>query len=284
MCKPLVGMMRVKSQFCFHLLLFMPMTTHFQPVLHRTPAIFTGFPALVAAESTRHGGVSPIPFASLNLGINTPDREQNVIENRRRFFEAIDAAGYPFASSHQVHGTDIIYTAEAQRYEGYDALITDKPGLLIGVTIADCVPILIYDHTHRAVAAIHAGWRGTVGGIVTKTLGLMQQQFGTLAGQCHAYIGTCIDETSFEVGPEVAEQFAPEFKRTDSGTGKYRVDLKAANRKQLTDFGIPAAQIGVSPFSTVLDNDDYFSYRAEKGQTGRMLAVIGLREQNKTEK
>ena len=247
------------------------------PVSYRTPAIFTPFSNLIAAESTRQGGVSPAPFASLNLGINTTDDPLNVDENRRRFFAAIHAPAHQFASSHQVHGTEILYTTEPGRFDGYDALVTNQPGLLVGVTIADCVPILLYDPNHQTVAAIHAGWRGTVGGIVTKTLEMMQQRLGTLAGQCYAYVGTCIDETSFEVGPDVAEQFAQEFKQARSASNKWYVDLKAANAQQLIDFGLPAAQVGISPFSTVLNNDDYFSYRAEQGQTGRMLAVIGMK-------
>ncbi len=246
-------------------------------VSYRAPAIFAPFLKLIAAESTRHGGVSPAPFASLNLGINTPDDLANVDENRRRFFAAIGATASRFASSHQVHGTEILYTTEPGRFEGYDALITDQPGLLIGVTVADCVPILIYDAKNQSVAAIHAGWRGTVGGIVSKTMDAMQQRFGTLPEHCYAYVGTCIDECAFEVGPDVADQFAPEFKHADSTIGKSYIDLKAANARLLTDFDVPLAQVEISPFSTVLHNDRYFSYRAEQGQTGRMLAVIGLR-------
>lgn len=247
------------------------------PLLYRVPTLFANFPDLIVAESTRHGGVSTVPFASLNLGVNTADEAANVAENRRRFFDAIGAKADRFASSHQVHGKEILYATEPGRFDGYDALMTDQPGLLIGVSIADCVPILLHDVVHRAVAAIHAGWRGTLEGIVAKTLARMQEQFGTQPGQCYAYIGTCIDAISFEVGPEVAKQFAPEFKRMDAGTGKGYVDLKAANLRNITDFGIPSAQIGLSPFSTVLDNDDYFSHRAERGQTGRMLAVIGIK-------
>ena len=111
-------------------------------LVYRSPALFFSFPNLIAAESTRHGGVSPTPFASLNLGINTADAPANVEENRRRFFAAIDAQTEQFASSHQVHGTEILYAMEAGRFDGYDALITDKPGLLIGVTVADCVRFL----------------------------------------------------------------------------------------------------------------------------------------------
>lgn len=243
----------------------------------RVPALFTGFEDLIAAESTRHGGVSPAPFSSLNLGINTADEPANVEENRRRFFAAIGASTYPFASSYQVHGTEILYATEAGRYEGYDALITNKPGLLVGVTVADCVPILIYDARQKAVAAVHAGWRGTAGKIVSRTLTRMQDQFGTRATDCFAYIGTCIDECSFEVGPEVAEQFESAFKREDANTGKSFIDLKKANAHLLINFGIPEKQVETSSFSTVIGNRDYFSYRVENGTTGRMLAVIGLK-------
>ncbi|GAB3020610.1 peptidoglycan editing factor PgeF [Spirosoma pulveris] len=245
---------------------------------YHSPAIFSSFPALIAAESTRHGGVSPVPFSSLNLGINTADEAANVDENRRRFFSAIGADSFQFASSHQVHGTAVLQATEPGRFDGYDALITNRPNLLIGVTVADCVPILIFDQSHRAVAAIHAGWRGTVGGIVTKTVQAMQTQFGTQPKECYCYIGTCIDECAFEVGPEVAEQFSTAFRRDNITTGKSYIDLKAANARLLTDMGIPEHQISISPFSTVLNNDQYFSYRAENGETGRMLAIIGIKQ------
>ena len=250
-------------------------TTDSARSLHYRPALFTPFSELIAAESTRHGGISPTPFASLNLGINTTDDPASVDENRRRFFAAIGADISQFASAHQVHGTEVLYTTEPGRFEGYDALITNRPCLVVGVTVADCVPILLYDQANQAVAAIHAGWRGTVGGIVRKTLAAMQQQFGTAASHCFAYVGTCIDACSFEVGSEVADQFSAAFRRADGA--KYYIDLKAANTQALLDFGIPAEQISVSPFSTVLNNEDYFSYRAEGGQTGRMLAVIGVK-------
>lgn len=245
--------------------------------LYRTPAIFMPFTALIAAESTRHGGVSRPPYASLNLGINTADSADDVNENRRRFLSALGASEAQLASSHQVHGTEVLYATEAGRFTGFDALVTNVPGLLVGVTVADCVPVLLYDSEHQAVAAIHAGWRGTVGNIVTRTLEAMQRHFGTQASHCYAYIGTCIDACSFEVGPEVAEQFAPSVKRMDAASGKGFVDLKAANFALLTEAGIPAHQIEQSIWSTVTHNTDYFSYRAEQGQTGRMLAVIGTK-------
>lgn len=241
------------------------------------PTIFQQFSNLTIAESTRHGGVSKAPFTSLNLGINTNDDSKNVLENRRAFFEKLGISEAQFASSYQVHGDQIQVVTEAGRIEGYDALITNQPNIFVGVTVADCTPILIYDTRTQAVGAVHAGWRGTVAQIVLKTLQTMQQVYHTQATDCYAYVGTCIDECSFEVGEEVAEQFSDEFKRFDSTLGKYLIDLKRANAAQLSAFGVPTSQIEISPYSTITHNDDYFSYRLEKGQTGRMLAVIGMK-------
>jgi copper oxidase (laccase) domain-containing protein len=113
---------------------------------------------------------------------------------------------------------------------------------------------------------------------VASTLRQMQTHYGTQPADCLAYVGTCIDACSFEVGTEVAGQFAASRTTPDAVTGKSLVDLKQANADQLRAFGLTEAQIEVSPFSTVLHNADYFSYRLEKGLTGRMLAIIGLRE------
>jgi YfiH family protein len=241
------------------------------------PNSFQQFPQLVAAESTRHGGVSSASFFSLNLGINTNDDAEKVGENRRIFFEKLGIWETQFASSYQVHGDKVQVVTEAGRTEGYDALITNQPNVFIGVTVADCTPILIYDAKNQALGAVHAGWRGTVAQIVLKTLRTMQLTYGTQPADCCAYVGTCIDECSFEVGEEVAEQFGDEFKRFDTALGKYLIDLKKANAAQLSAFGIPTSQIEISPYSTVTHNEDYFSYRLEKGQTGRMLAVIGMK-------
>ena len=239
-------------------------------------AIFGQFPSLIAAESTRHGGVSPAPFNSLNLGGSTQDSLENVTENNVRFFSALHVPLDNVAKSHQVHGDQILNVHAAGRFEGFDALITNVPGIQLAVTIADCTPILIYDSVKKAVAAIHAGWRGTVAQIVAKTLEKMGNDFGTKPMDCFAYIGTCIDECSFEVGEDVADHFDLNFKRWDAEKQKYFVDLKQANLTQLVEKGVRSDNIEISNYSTVLNNDDYFSYRLEKGQTGRLLATIGI--------
>lgn len=245
--------------------------------LFRQPDIFKAFPQLIAAESTRHGGVSTAPYKSLNLGKSTGDRPENVSENRQRFCAGLGFETRQLAWSKQVHGVDIRLVTEAGGSEGFDALISEARGVLLAVSVADCTPILIYDAQNQAVAAIHAGWRGTAGAIVGKTLLQMNQHFGTTGKDCFAFIGTCIDECSFEVGEEVAEAFDPVFKRWDTGRQKFFVDLKKANAAQLLNFGLPQEQVAVSPYSTVLHNEDYFSHRKEKGITGRMMAVIGMR-------
>ncbi|MEZ0607382.1 peptidoglycan editing factor PgeF [Fibrella sp. WM1] len=244
---------------------------------YRTPTLFLDQPQLIAAESTRHQGVSQPPYTTNNLGINTDDVPEHVTENRRRWLAQWGHSESSLASSYQVHGTEVFVATEAIRTTGYDALVTNVPGLLVGVTVADCTPILVYDRRNRAVAAIHAGWRGTVGGIVTNALQTMQREYGTEPADCLAYVGTCIDAANFEVGPDVAAQFAEHRKQLDPATGKALVDLKQANADQLRAFGLTDAQIDISTYSTIIHNTDYFSHRLERGLTGRMLAIIGVR-------
>jgi polyphenol oxidase len=244
------------------------------------PKIFQQFPKLIAVESTRKGGVSKAPYSSLNLGLFTKDNPENVKENRKRFFETIGIRASRVAHSYQVHKDKILKVTRCRAYEGYDALITENANSFMAVTVADCIPVLIYDSNNQAVAAVHAGWKGTVADITAKTIQRMEIEFKTNPKDCYVYVGTCIDESSFEVGEEVAEQFTYEFKRLDmSGRKpKFYVDLKKANVAQLVKCGVPENQIEVSPLSTVLDNNEYFSHRKEKGKTGRIMALIGIRK------
>jgi YfiH family protein len=212
----------------------------------------------------------------LNLGKSTGDTPENVAENRRRFAAAVGFEIGNLTYSKQVHGCEVLHAVAPGLYTGYDALITNQPKLVLAVSVADCVPLLVYDTRNKAVAAIHAGWRGMAGGIISRTLTHMHIVFGTSGADCLAYIGPCIDECSFEVGEEVAVQFDAAYKRPDHHTGKYFVDLKRAGAVQLQQCGIPSEQIEISPFSTVLHNEDFYSHRLEKGTTGRLMAVIGI--------
>jgi polyphenol oxidase len=242
-----------------------------------TPGIFQHFSNVTAAESTRHGGVSQGPYTSLNLGKNTDDLPEAVVENRRRFCQALGYMPEQMAWSKQVHGSEVRVVTAPGGAEGFDALITNKPGILLAVSVADCTPILVYDAKNKAVAAIHAGWRGTVAGILTQTLQNMQAEYGTNGADCHAYIGTCISVAAFEVGNEVADAFAPPHKRFVIERNRYFVDLKSANKEQLVRFRMPEHQIQISDSCTVQHLSNYFSHRADRGITGRMLAVIGLK-------
>lgn len=243
--------------------------------MHILPKIFDPS-KIIAAQSTRLGGLSPEPFHSMNLGLSVKDDEQRVWKNRELFFGALGIKLDQLAISYQVHGNKVLGVNLPGKAEGYDAQITNKLNVFLVVSIADCTPILIHDTKNNAVAAIHAGWRGTVGKIVENALQLMNKNYGTEGKDCSAFIGTCISYENFEVGAEVAAYFDSFLKRFDERKQKWLVDLKKANQQQLLDFGVLQENIEISGFCTVTNNDIFFSHRKEQGTTGRMMAVIGI--------
>ena len=236
------------------------------------PRIFQSIPGLVAGVSTRHGGLSQDPYSSLNLGVHTDDDPAVIEQNLSIFCADLGISTTDLARSYQIHGDKIWVTGRAGYQSGFDALVSVQPGVFAGVGIADCTPILLADPVTRVCAAIHAGWKGTVAGIVEKTASRMIENRGSNPADILAYIGPCISQAHFEVGDEVAEHFAKEFK-TRKGS-KWHVDLKAANAAQLTKLGIQKIEIDLA--CTVENNADFFSHRIEKGITGRMLALIGF--------
>jgi YfiH family protein len=234
------------------------------------PSIFKPIPQLVAGVSTRHGGKSTQAYQSLNLGLHTDDHPDMVQQNLSLFCRDLGIPPEALARSYQVHGDVIWETIEPGYTSGYDSIIAHVPGIFAGVGIADCCPILLADPVRKTVAAIHAGWKGTVAQIVFKTASAMILQ-GSNPADILAYIGPCISLAHFEVGDEVAKQF--EYKERRGA--RWHVDLKATNEAQLRSLGI--SQIEISEFCTIENNDLFFSYRKEKGVTGRMLALIGFR-------
>jgi YfiH family protein len=232
------------------------------------PQIFAHIPQLVAGISTRHGGVSSLAYQSLNLGVHTDDDPEAIESNLSLFCSDLGISPESLARSYQVHGAEIWQTSVPGYQSGYDAIVAEKPGIIAGVGIADCCPILLADPVRQVAAAIHAGWKGTVAQIVSKTASALIAA-GSNPADILSYIGPCISLENFEVGDEVAEQFVHKEKRGD----RWHVDLKATNAAQLRDVGIN--QIEISAYCTVVDNDLFFSHRKEKGVTGRMLAVIG---------
>lgn len=213
---------------------------------------------------------------------STPDREF-VRQNRARVALAMGVEANRLFLPSQIHKTRIVrVSADTTTAElmDTDALITNAPGVCIAVMSADCVPVLLYDRKHRAVGAVHSGWRGTVAKILAHTLDAMHAEFGTRGEDVLACIGPSVSQASYEVGGEVVaavrEAFGVESDELmiAQPEGKAKLDLWKANSLQLKAFGVPASQIEVADLCTVIHNDAFFS--ARKGDSGRFAAGIAL--------
>lgn len=198
---------------------------------------------------------------------------------------------YPVIQGHQVHDCKIAIIDRPgmtrEELEGYDAFITALPGVAIGVRTADCVPILLYDAGRRIVAAVHSGWKGTVLHIVQRTIDVMAAQFGCEPGDMRAVIGPSIGPDSFQVGPEVVEQFQAagfemdqiwSYRAQGDGTpmsGGHHIDLWRANRWLLERSGVKAGNIQVCGIDTYTDGT-FFSARREGTKCGRIINSVRL--------
>jgi hypothetical protein len=250
------------------------------PPKYIIPDCFLEFSQLIALQTTRSGGVSHEPYSSLNLGINTEDCPQQVHENNLRLCTTVGINPERIVSSEQVHGTEILYAETPGRYYGYDAFITDRKNLYLCIYTADCYPVLLFDPYHNAVGAVHAGWKGSAGRIVMKTIEHMQTKFNSIPAECFAFIGTGISAEAYEVGPEVAKEFPQkhcQHSTLSQNEKKYMLDLSMVNYQQLIASGIPALNIERSPYCSYRDSDLFFSYRRDNGKTGRMASIIGIR-------
>ena len=237
------------------------------------------------AFTTRLGGVSPLPDAALNLGNFNQDSADNIHENRRRLLDALNISDWPLVTAKQIHSADVTLVNKAQdEPTTCDALTTDLPQTMLAIQTADCMPILLGDQRTRAVAAVHAGWRGTLAGIVARTLESMQHAYGTRSADVIAAFGPTIQAPNFEVGPEVIAQFesafefAPQAVSQRKPTGQAHLDLAFINRQLLQNAGVPSSQIFDCGLCTVERNDLFFSYRKEGGAeqpVGRLMGVIG---------
>ncbi len=273
-------------------------------------------PWLIHGFSTRLGGVSrAFGGSALNLGFTKDDSKATVERNRATFLHKLGASGgsnrkskpWPLITLRQVH-SDIIGFVDSPTESPLagDGLITATPGLLLGIQTADCLPIILVDPKRRAVGVFHAGWRGTLKRIVEKGVGEMRRHFGSRARDLKAAIGPGIHGCCYEVGEEVRAKFESQFAYaaklfreieefnevrekypmlflTARAPGhselpkKIFLNLVEANRQQLLAVGVPAKSIEASPLCTSCRTDLLFSYRAEKGKTGRMMGVVGIR-------
>jgi YfiH family protein len=234
--------------------------------------------------STRIGGVSEAPFDSMNLGnpsgCDTQDPSANIDENYRRFQSAIGAPLRRRCSVHQVHGGEIVDADAASFQPGVkaDALISADPAKLLSVRTADCVPILLAGAGGRAVAAVHAGWRGVVAAALGAAVAALRDRGGD-ARDIVAAIGPCIGIDGFEVGDEVFQQFITTLGSAAparaGAPGKWHVDLRHACRMQLESLGIAPGNIDLTDRCSFRDVGEFFSHRREHGITGRMASLIG---------
>ena len=264
-----------------------------QPQLH-----FYDFGEGVKAfSSTRRGGYSEGNYSVFNINHYCGDSEAAIQKNRASLCQLLGIEDGCLIMPHQVHQTEIVTIDEAflglslseqkARLEGVDVLMTDVKGVCIGVSTADCIPVLLYDQVHHASCAIHAGWRGTVKRIVGKAVATMISVYGSCPTEIVAQIGPGIHLESFEVGEEVYKAFANEgfqmetisqrFPATDDlSVEKWHIDLPMCNRQQLLVSGIPSSQIAVSDVCTFQQSDTYFSARRLGINSGRIFTGILL--------
>ncbi len=272
---------------------------------------------LLHGFSTRGGGKTTAyrpdqKDGELNLGFTASDAKETVLANRRLFITALtDGSDMPLVVLKQIHSAAIHLVGQADagdeaKLQG-DGMMTCEPGILLGIQTADCIPVLIADRKRRAVAAFHAGWRGTLKRIVEHGAGRMRLEFGSLPEDLTAAIGPGIRACCYAVGEEVKMEFESQFRYavelfsevydSDPIKEKYpllfmtarapghsnlgpslHLDLVEANRRQLLDAGLREENIYIQGDCTSCRTDRYFSHRGEHGFTGRSLSVIGIRD------
>lgn len=222
-------------------------------------------------STTRTGGVSPPPWASLNLGSGSDDASENLSANRRRLQSILPARPCWLK---QVHGTRVIHLSDWEPGIEADAAWTDQKGVVAAVLTADCLPVLMADEAGTVVAAAHAGWRGLAAGVLQNTVAALPVTAGSLT----AWIGPAISVRHYEVGPEVREAFRPVGGALEHGfhrgeDGRYMADLPGIARLVLESAGV--GRVVESGLCTAEDPDQFYSFRRE-GVTGRMASLIWL--------
>jgi YfiH family protein len=239
-------------------------------------------------STTREGGVSSGSYASLNLGGSSGDQQAAVSENRSILCSSLHLDSSHLIFPKQTHTVNVKSITEeflsfpADLKKNYlaetDALITNVKGLAIMVKTADCVPILLFDSKKLIIAAVHAGWRGTTGGIVSKTVEKMKEDFNCNPEDIFAGIGPSISPEVYEVGPDVWEQFSPEFYQLiDKKEDKRLLNLWKANMGQLIESGIPRKNIELAEICTLSNPSLFFSARRDGAKTGRMATGIMIK-------
>jgi len=266
-------------------------------------------PWLIHGFSTRAGGFTTVygKEKTLNLTFTKDDSRPAVEKNRKAFLRSLGASEWPLIALRQIH-SDIIHVVKSGNpgQLAGDGLITNVPGVMLAIQTADCLPVILADTRNKAIGVFHAGWRGTIKRIVEKGMGIMRYEYGAMPEDIVAAIGPGIQKCCYEVGKELKDQFESQFEygrmlfhevfTEDPVREKYpllfmnmrapghgdwgpklHLDLTEANRRQLLAAGVPESHITTLGHCTSCNTRRFFSHRADKGITGRMMAVAGIK-------
>ena len=271
------------------------------PITYEYSILLDQFP-LTHGVTYRYGGVSEGDFASFNMGLHVGDDSEAVVENRKSLAQVLGVDPHSLTCGEQVHGVGVTRVTEELIGRGAfswddsipdsDAIHTNLVNVPLLLLVADCVPVLVYDATHHAVAVVHAGWRGAIAHIVERTIDSMHDAYGTLPADCYLFIGPSIGADSFEVSEEIGEQFRQDvhalglsqvdevvryIQRVGQTMPTPHVDLKGYLAACVVQKGVPLEQVSISSTDT-MTNDRCYSYRRDQGRTGRMAMFSVLRD------
>jgi polyphenol oxidase len=244
--------------------------------------------------SNRKGGLSKPPYEALNIGFNTADDEETVLQNRALLGESIDIPMFRFTFADQTHSGNVTIVTEDMKGRGSheradsipdcDGLVTNVPGICLMTMMADCVPVLMYDPVKNVIGISHAGWRGIIRKVTKNTVARMIKEFGSKPEDIIVGIGPSIGPCCYEIGEDVEKAVKDAFDKTNQlllkkgKKDKKHLDLWKANIDQLNCVGIPLENIEMSKICTSCSKDIYFSSRMGIGITGRFAAGIMIKE------
>ena len=242
----------------------------------KTFNLFKPFPSLVHGLSTRKGGFSKSPYNGLNLGLHTDDDKDAVLKNRKVYFKALNIKPDQLVFPEQVHSDHIAIVNEPGIIQQCDALITNRADLFLSVQTADCFPVLIFDTEQKAAAIVHSGWRGAAKNITGKTIEKMKKIFNSQSDNLLIAVGAGIQQSCYQVNKKTAMNFDEKYLLPDT-PGHYKLDVQAVIIDQILETGVRPENIERDTVCTHCNEGLYFSYRRNKNNSGRMMSVIGFK-------
>ena len=241
--------------------------------------IFKRFPELICAFSKRKGGMSQGIFSSLNLGLNTGDLPATIEKNRQIFFKRFGIKTERVAFAEQIHSANVSIVDKPGIFPKTDAIICNKEGIFLTIQTADCFPLFVYGHSKHVVAIIHAGWKGVTLGILKNVFQILYHEFNLLPSDLYIAIGPGIQSECFEVGEDVFKLFPAKYLKNSSDRRKKYLNLQGFIINQLiNEFSILNNNIYVTASCTKCMADEYYSYRRDGIQSGRMMGIIGIKK------